>query len=338
MELIESIACYSGNIRNKIKNVLTDDVKTTIVTLIQNPSFVPCVDTGLLKELIEMDIFKYEDNKLTPNTAIFFEEDMLLIKRPIEEMSVEIADIMKKNASGLESCTPDIKNFVGGIMVGQELHNELKARGLVSTWQTKTGTYERSKVDFNESCEAYKSFGDDLQNKSVDRGEKFTSVTIGFGECNYISYLFNARTSNNENINLFYGKLASGLIDIIPLLINGQIQNESLKDAARKANINIDAQSTCITAKDAEKYKIIIDKISNKCVEYYITNMAEIQNLLSKTIVGRRGAPTENLMMNFWRYMRKSIAHKLYDNGFLTDNIPKSGSITIFYENSINFF
>lgn len=338
MELIESIACYSGSIRSKIKRVLTNDVKAIIATLVQNPSFISCVDTDLLKELIDMDIFKHTYNKLIPNTAIFFEEDMQLIKKSVEEISEKIADITKENAAGLDSCAPDVKNFIGCIMVGQELHGMLNKRGLVSTWQTKTGAYERSKVDFNQSCEVYQSFGDDLQNKSVDKGDKFTSVTIGFGGNDYISYLFNARNNNNKNIDMFYEKLAFGLIDIIPLLINGQIQNEPLRDAARKANINVDSQSTCITVKDAEKYKVIIDKISNKCTDYYITNMIKIQDLLSNTIVGSQGAPIENLMMNFWRYMRKIISQKLYDNGFLVDNIPQNGSATIFYENSINYF
>lgn len=253
-------------------------------------------------------------------------------------MSEKIADITKENGSGLESCAPDVKNFIGCIMVGQGLHSVLNERGLVSTWQIKTGKYERSKVDFNQSCKVYQSFGDDLQNKSVDRGDKYTSVTIGYSNNYFLSYLYNAKGNNNENIDVFYEKLAFGLIDIIPLLINGQIQNESLKEAARKANISVDHQSTCITANDAEKYKVIIDKISNRCADYYITNIAKIQDLLGNTIVGYQGAPIENLMMNFWRYMRKSISQKLYESGFLNDNIPQSGSATIFYENSINYF
>ena len=85
MELIESIACYSGSVRNKIKSVLTSDVKTIISTLVQNPSFESFIDMSLLKELVAMDVFKYVDNKLIPNTAIFFEEDMQLIKKPVEE-------------------------------------------------------------------------------------------------------------------------------------------------------------------------------------------------------------------------------------------------------------
>ncbi len=335
MELIESIACYSGSVRHKIMNVLTKDVKTIIAALVCNPSFN--VDENIIKELIEMDIFKYTENKLTPNTAIFFEEDMLLIKETVEEISGGIADITKENSTGFEACSPDIRNFIGCIMVGQELHSALKDRGLASTWQLKTGLYERSKVDFNQLCEGYRAFGVDLQNKSVDKGNYYTSVTIGSVENNYLSCLLN-KNNKNENIGKFYEKLAIGLIDVIPLLINGQIQNEALKEAARTTNINVDSQSTCITVKDAEKYKPIIDKISNKCADYYISNINRIHNLLSNTVVGRQGAPIENLMMNFWRYVKKMTSQKLYDNGFLVDEIPLSGSATIFYENSINYF
>jgi hypothetical protein len=296
------------------------------------------IDEVLLNELIELDIFKFIDQKLIPYTAVFFEEDMELIKRPVDEISEIISDITLKNGSDLDYCTPDVKNFIGCIMVGQELHNVLKVNGLSSAWQAKTGKYERSKVDFNQSCEMYLSFGDDLQNKSVDRGDKFTSVTIGSGNNNYLSYLFSAKNNKNNNADIFYERLAIGLIDVIPLLINGVIENEPLKEAARKSNINVDSQAVCITAADAEKYKAIISKISKKCAEYYIANMVRIHDLLGNTIVGRQGAPIENLMMNFWRYMRKGISRKLYENGFLVDNIPQNGSATIFYENSINYF
>ncbi len=44
------------------------------------------------------------------------------------------------------------------------------------------------------------------------------------------------------------------------------------------------------------------------------------------------------MMMNFWRYLRKAVAIQLYKNGFLDDNVPGNGSITIFYENGINYF
>jgi len=338
MELIESIACYSGVVRGRIKKVLTDEVKAIIATLARDPSFVTSVDKDLLNDLIDMDIFKYRDGKLIPYTAIFFEEDMNLIRKPVEELSEKIAEITKTNGWELESTAPVVKNFIGCIMAGQKLHSALAEKGLVSTWQSKEGKYERSKVDFNQACGTYHSFGNDLQNKSVLRGENFTSVTIGFGENNYPSFLFRATGNGNKDSSTFFEKLAIGLTDIIPLLIKGQIQNEPLKEAAREANIDVDSTSTCITAEDAEKYKTIIEKISSKCIEYYFAQLPRVQDLLRNTIVGRQGAPVENLMMNFWRYMRKGISRNLYNNGFLSDNIPQTGCATIFYENSIDYF
>jgi hypothetical protein len=100
----------------------------------------------------------------------------------------------------------------------------------------------------------------------------------------------------------------------------------------------VDSRSTCITIKDADEYKVIIGEISDKCAGYYVSNIAKVYNLLSNTVVGRQGASVENLMMNFWRYIRKTVSRKLYDKGFLVDNIPLTGSATIFYENSINYF
>jgi hypothetical protein len=336
MELIESIASYGGGVYGKIKEVLTDDVKQIIISLVKNPAYVTNVDLALLHELIDMDIFKYDGDRVCPNTAIFFEEDMILIKEIVEELSEGIAKITQKYSHGLEDCPPDVKNFIGCIMAGQELHSELKKKGMASSWQSKTGKYEKSKVDFNQSCETYRSFGDDLQNKGVTKGERFASVTIGFGNNNFVSNIYRAK--NGSLTDGFYDKLAHGLVDIIPLLITGQLQNDSLKEAAKIANVNMDSKLICIMEKDADKYKEIINVVGQKCADYYLSNMDNICSVLSRTIVGLQGASLENMMMNFWRYMRKMIATKLYDNGFLIDNIPHNGSATIFYENSIKYF
>jgi hypothetical protein len=39
-------------------------------------------------------------------------------------------------------------------------------------------------------------------------------------------------------------------------------------------------------------------------------------------------------MVNFSRYVRKLTARRLYEAGFLTDDIPTVGAITVFYENT----
>lgn len=39
--------------------------------------------------------------------------------------------------------------------------------------------------------------------------------------------------------------------------------------------------------------------------------------------------------MHFGRYCRKALAHELYAAGFFTDQVPQTGVITVFYENTI---
>jgi hypothetical protein len=43
------------------------------------------------------------------------------------------------------------------------------------------------------------------------------------------------------------------------------------------------------------------------------------------------------MMLNLWRYIRKLTAQELYANGFLTDDIPEKGTLTVFYKNDLEW-
>jgi hypothetical protein len=43
------------------------------------------------------------------------------------------------------------------------------------------------------------------------------------------------------------------------------------------------------------------------------------------------------MTLNLWRYIRKVAAKKLYANGFFTDTIPEKGTLTVFYENNVEW-
>lgn len=342
MKLIESIASYTGESYRNIKNVINEDVKKKIADIIRLPQLAFDIDKKLLNELIEMDVFSYSNGIIKPNTAIFFEEDIKKIYEPVFSIGSELANIIKANGSDLEDSSPNIRNFIGSIMgAGQGLHKIMKEMGLASNWQNKTGKYEKSKIDFNEECEAYSKFGDDLQIKRIYKGKIYTSVIIGSSNNNYISYVYSTKRSlDNEFVNSFCDNLATYLTDTFPLLITGSVNDESLKAIAQAAYIDIDDRSSVISIEDSIKYQNTISKITEACSSYffYSNKINIIIDLLKSTIVGKQGVPIENMMMNFWRYLRRTTAIKLYENGFLTDSIPNNGTITVFYENDIKYF
>jgi len=340
MKLIESIATYTGESRRRMEQILNDDIKAMIAKIARNQEDASIIDSSILKELIEMDVFRYCDGKIKPNTAMFFEEDIEKFYTPIFAMGKDLADIVKHTGDELKNSSPNIRNFIGSIMgMGQGLHAALKNMNLATNWQNKTGKYEKSKVDFNQQCEAYDCFGEDLQIKRIHRGKIYTSVVIGPGNDDYCSYLWNAQkvVTNNGALD-FYNNLVTYLTDTIPLLITVNIHDESLKKVAQISNIDISDITSVISVEDAQKYQYVINKISKACTEYIISNMDHIQELLMCTIVGKQGVPTESMMMNFWRYLRRAAAINLYQNGFLNDNVPTAGTITIFYDNNIDYF
>ena len=340
MKLIESIATYTGESRRRMEQILNDDVKVMVAKIARNQEDASIIDSSILIELIEMDVFRYCDSKIKPNTAIFFEEDIKKLYTPIFAMGKDLADIVKNTGDELKNSSPNIRNFIGSIMgMGQGLHAALKNMNLATNWQNKTGKYEKSKVDFNQQCEAYNCFGEDLQIKRMHRGRTYTSVVIGPGNDDYCSYLWNVKKAVTTNGTLdFYNNLVTYLTDTIPLLVTGSIHDESLMKVAQISNIDVGDITSVISVEDAQKYQYIINKISKACKEYIISNMDYIQELLRSTIVGQQGVPPESMMMNFWRFLRRAVAINLYKNGFLNDKVPTNGTITIFYDNKIDYF
>lgn len=346
MKLLESIATYTGESRRNIENILSEEVKYLIGKVVKTPDKLSSTETSLLHngslldDLIEMDVLRYSAGGIKPNTAIFFAEDIERLYAPVFSLAEQIAEVVKVNARELSDASPNIRNFIGSIMgMGQGLHTVLKSNNLAANWQNKTGKFAKSKVDFNEDCPAYHKFGADLQIKRIHRGNEYTSVIIGDGNDNYCSYLWNmSKVSAKQDAQEFSNHLVTYLTDVFPLLIIGKHSQPSLEKAARLVHIDIDDKSSVITLKDARKYQPVIERISGACVAFFYENMAQVREMLLSTFVGQQGVPVENMMMNFWRYLRRSAAIKLYENGFLADQVPANGSITVFYVNAIGYF
>ncbi len=267
MKLVESIASYTGESRKRIQEILTDEVKYAIAKISKNQAKASELDIKILNELIDMDIFQNHNGEIKPYTAIFFEEDIERLYSPIFLIAENLADIVISNSTELKNSHPNIRNFVGSIVgMGQGLHSALKNVKLASNWQNKTGKYEKSKVDFNEECQSFIKFGEDLQIKRIHRGNNYTSVVIGPGRDDYCSYLWSAKQLySNDQVHKFYDSLVAYLTDSIPLLLMGKIQDEYLLKVVQNANINTCRSDSLITCKDAERYQHIINKISSAC-------------------------------------------------------------------------
>lgn len=338
MKLIHSIASYTGISRRNMEQILNDEAKEVIVKITEEPEFARQTDGALLSELVEMDIFYISDGgTYKPNTAIFLKNDIEYLTDIVFSLSDDMSKMLQETVKDFTITSPNIKNFIYAIIaMGQGLHASMKNLGAASSWQSKTGKYEKSRVDFNEDCAAYHAFGKDLQNKNITKGRNYTSATIGYDFNSFDAFCFSGQLSGNEK--KFMNCLSLGLIDLFPLLILGQVENEELKEAARIANIDVDDRFSVITYDQSKEYQFYIDKISDVCSDYYLGKINYIQDALLSTTSGRGGAPVKNMMMNFWRYMRKAIAKKLYDDGFLTDRIPQDGSFTIFCDNRAGYF
>ncbi len=303
MKLKPVIASYSGESYSRIINTLNQDYLDVIAEIANSPANKSDIDEEMLHELTEMHVLVEENSLVKLNTAVFLEEDIKRITAVASALGRDLAKELMNVGAELMNASPEIRNFLGGIIgVGQGTSKFLRGKNIVVDWKNYTGKYAQSKVDFDEICDAYNSLGQDLQNKSIFRGERYTAVFIGPGAA---GGTFNSENLKNtaEEINLFKeGKPNTALI-------NNQV---------------------------FQLYAPVIKKISDMSTQFYSDNLNLILECLRDTTAGRQGVPPENMMLNFWRYCRKILARELYDSHFFTDQVPVLGSITVLYDNTID--
>lgn len=337
---MESIATYTGESYLNIRKVINDQVKEIIGNVIINPELIYSIDEALLKELVEMDIFTYIGEKILPNTCIFLKKDMEMLALPLEKMGRNLADIIKRSGQKLNHCSPDLRNFLGSIIgAGQGLHEVMKDAGLASTWEKKSGLYAKSKIDFNEDCSQFHKFGQDLQIKRVHKGHQYTGVVIGAGKNNYMSFL-SPMNSNSQSKEKFFRNMNLYFTDLMASKIKNQDFDETFLEILKASNIDYLNRDIVITKEEGQAYESIVSDITQACKNYFFEegNIENVFELLKSTVVGKQGVPVSNMMMNFWRFLRKTTAKHLYENGFLSDSMQKTGSITVFYENELDYF
>lgn len=337
MVLKPVIASYSGESYKRIVNTLTQDYLDAIAKIAASPIDKKGINEEMLHELIEMHVLVEKNGFVRLNTAVFFEEDIKRIISVASALGKDLAKELIEVGSELMNASPEIRNFLGGIIgVGQGNSKFLREKRVVVDWKSYTGRFAQSKVDFDEVCDAYNSFGKDLQNKSIFRGEKYTAVFVGPGVKNYISLV--KQIYSEKELSTYKNELMKYLTDSYAMLAGGILDSNTLKRTAEEVNLFKDGKSNTalIDSKVYQLYAPVIKKTSDMSNQFYSDNISIILECLRDTTVGRQGVPPENMMLNFWRYCRKALAKELYESRFFTDQVPVLGSITVFYDNTID--
>jgi hypothetical protein len=213
----------------------------------------------------------------------------------------------------------------------------LKEESIGIDWKNYPGKYARSKVDFDELCDVYDTIGADFLSKSVLRGEKHAAVFIGPGGNTFRSFTHAMNTSDLSK--RYAANLNCYLVDAYAMLVSGHIQNASLRASAEAANLYKHGRprTAVITDETIREYRGTIHAIIDTASLYYQGELHTLDKLLRSTTPGKQGVPPASMMLNLWRYVRKITAKELYANGFFTDTIPEDGTLTVFYENSLEF-
>lgn len=318
MKLKPVIASYSGETVSNIIKYLDDDVLSVIAGITDSPQNVKEITGNVLAELIEMHVLKEQAGVVKLDTAVFLGKDIEHIREKVIPIAKELGQCVLQSGSAFKNAPPEITIFLGGVIgLVQGLgRTEGKHNGVA--WKNYTGKYARTKVDFDELCDAYDTIGQDFLNKSVIQGERYTAVFIGPIEKNFEAFAFP--------------------VDACAMLATGEIQDESLLRQAESANMYWQGKwrTVVVTNKVFRKYEKSIESIRVAASSLYSRKMVILESLLHSTTAGRQGVPSENMMLNLWRYVRKLTAGELYKNRFFKDDIPTMGMLTVFYENDVD--
>ncbi len=333
MSLKPTIASYSGTTYRLMRDTLTGDLLDLIEQIVVTPAAMTHMNQAVLAELVAMHVLATTDHGLRLNTAVFMEEDIVNVWALASHLGAGLGKELLAVGEGLNGCSPEIKNLLGGIIgVSQGLSQVFRDQHLAVDWKSYTGRYAQAKVDFDQICDTYHSLNPDWQNKSVLRGNRYTAVFIGSGGSSYqsiVSEISSSPTFRNHLLRL--------LTDAFGTLLTGHDVDDALMQTAQEIGFVRNGRPTpiLVTKEIYHELAPVIQRISAISCQFYLDHLPLVMKRLRQTSCGSRGVPPENMMMHFWRYCRRALAKELYAAGFLTDDVPSTGSITVFYDNEI---
>jgi len=330
------IASYSGDAFSSISQYLDEDVLEVIASIARSPKGSKEIAGDVLAELVEMHVLKERGGLVALDTSVFLRDDIERILSTVTPLARELSRRILESGSAFKDAPPEIAIFLGGIVgLVQGLGMTLKQKKIGVDWKSYSGKYAQSKVDFDELCDVYDAVGPDYLNKTVLQGERYTAVFIGPGGNSFgsLTHAMNA----SETSKRYARHLNRYLVDAYAMLVNGEIQNESLCSSAEVANLFRQGKprTSVVTRETVQEYGDAIEAIIDSASSYYEGELCTLDELLRSTTSGKQGVPPANMMLNLWRYIRKVIAKELYANGFFTDTIPEEGILTVFYENEV---
>ncbi len=336
VELRPVIASYSGRSYYAIREFLDGRALDVVARAAASPVEAGELDSGIRDELIEMHVLREQDGLVRLDTSVFLEDDIQKIAAAISQFSTELSALVIEAAAEMRNEPPAITNLLVGIIgIGQSLGRALRDEGIAADWKSYGGKYGQSKVDFDEICEAYAALGQDLQNKTVLRGTRYTAVLIGPGGA---SYQISSSDTVSSGVTADYvWQINVFLTDAYAMLIAGELDNGALRSAAEQVGLFREGRpDTLVLTNDTiGRYMPVIDRVGRITHSYFREKLGPIRDLLRTTTCGRQGVPVENMMLNLWRYIRKGIAREMYARGFFTDRARENGVVTIFYENTV---
>lgn len=208
----------------------------------------------------------------------------------------------------------------------------MRESGLAVDWAGYGGKYARSKVDFYAVCDAQEALGPDLLNKNVFHGERYSAVFIGPGGPSYL-----LRPDAAGDCPGYVAALNAHLTDAYAALLAGALDDAALRSAAERVGLwrDGDPAAPVITAEAMARYAPTVDAVSATTASFFADKIDTMRALLTSTTGGRQGVPPKHMMLNLWRYVRRSIARGLYAEGILTDRLPDTGLTTVFYANDV---
>jgi hypothetical protein len=327
------IASYSGASYAAIRHFLDDEALRLVARVAQAPLVVAELDRASLDELTAMHVLAVEGGLVRLDTAVFLESDITPIVDAARRYGQELAARVAEAAAALRGQPPEVVNFLVGIVgIGQSLGHTLRDADVVVDWRNYSGKYAQAKVDFDEVCPTLTAFGPDLQNKTIQRGARYTAAFIGPGG---EDYCLRASANDAPARQGYVHALNAFLTDAYAMLLTGQLDNRELQAAAEQAGLYRAGEpaTSVVTRQALPRYLPVVRRVGEITQGYWADKMGALQRLLAATTAGRQGVPVPNMMMHLWRYLRRGVAQGLYAQGLFRDRVPEEGLITVFYEN-----
>jgi hypothetical protein len=291
MKLSYNLDCQDERATQRVETLLADGVLETVARLTITPQRATEIQPKLLADLCEAQVLHVVGDYVKPNTAVFLEQDLKLLREASRTWGPALAQAVGQVeglCSGIEPCLK--RYLVGYLGIDVGTFRTLLESGYAWNHRVTAGTYGTAKIDIYEVCDTYDSFGPYLSGGYGFGGGRYSVHILG-EEGGIHAYLRAGLSLTDDRQYRFLMAANRFLTDSFGDLLSGGSKDTHLCQAAEEARLLVRGERAVpiIAPENGPRCRDVVRATERAVAELVAARHADMAALLATTLPGQQG-------------------------------------------------